>query len=136
MKEKQKKDDFESRYRILVSWMQLRDRNRTLDRYFEDNNYKKVAIYGIGILGELFLEEAKRMNLGIDYAIDRCAGERTFGNIPIRTMDEERFEDVDVIVVTPIQIFESIEQDLSKKTEADIVSLEDIVLYVAEEAEC
>ena len=114
-------------YSLLIEWMKLKQEGRNLAEYFYDRGYKSIAIYGMKELGKLLLEELKESNVTVRYAIDRMADSlKNEDTIEIKGLNG-RFEGIDVVVVTAIQYFNEIEQDISGMTDAEIISLEDAV---------
>ena len=91
----------------------------------EENNYKKVAIYGMSYAGERLLDDLKGTGIEVAYAIDQNA-ERMFADVEVVTVDDV-LEPVDAVIVTAIYFFDEIEEKLSDLIDCPIVSLEDIV---------
>ena len=113
-------------YNVLNQWIYKIHQEGSIENYFQKNNFQKVAIYGMGELGERLSEEIKHMeSVTLEYAID-SEPDKIFAEIPIYRK-EDFFPDVDVIVVTPVFAYDVIETDLSKKTDIKIVSLEEVV---------
>jgi len=119
---------FEVGFHILSNWLKLKNEGKTLDSYFKDNEISTVAIYGVGALGERVFEELKSLDIKVLFAIDRIADSKNIEGLKIIGVDD-KFEEVDVVIVTPVQDFYQIEEKLEQKTDADIISLEDIVNY-------
>ena len=107
---------------MMARWIKLKQDGRQLAEYFERENYRSIAIYGMGRLGECLLRELEKSSITVRYAIDRQA-ENICADIDVVTMDDE-LEDVDVIVVTPVHSFDF---ELSKKTDCPILCLEDVI---------
>ena len=119
---------FELGFHIFNKWMKLKHEGKSLQKYFDDNRIKTVAVYGLGALGTRLYEDLSKLDVQVAYAIDRNAANIQIDGLKIVTLEEE-LEKVDAIIVTPIQFFYEIEADLEKKSKADIISLEDIVEY-------
>ena len=72
-----KKSDFCSKmsefYRVLVQWLIHKQEGKNLSEYFERNEYKTIAIYGMKELGERLYNELKDTNIKVAYAIDKEA---------------------------------------------------------------
>lgn len=115
-------------YMAFDQWLQIRQEGKSLKEYFQRNNYKAVAIYGMKELGERLYDELKSSDIEVAYIIDKNA-DRIYADVNVITPDEE-LEPVDVIVVTAIYYFDEIEELLSKKVECPVVSLEDILYEV------
>ena len=112
-------------YHVLVQWLALKQKGRSLAEYFEKNNYKTVAIYGMKELGERLYDELQDTDIAVKYIIDKNAGQ-IICDIDV-VAPEDTLENVDVVVVTAIHYFDEIEKELSKSMTCPIVSLEDVV---------
>lgn len=121
-------DLYQSCYNITSQWLGLKQKGISLEKYFMQNGYKSIAIYGMGRLGGMLYEELKDSDVEIKYGIDRdsyC----TYPGLDI-IQPEDEFEKVDVIVVTPILIYDEIAKMLSQKMEIPVVSIEEVVYEV------
>lgn len=112
-------------YCAFDCWLQIRQEGRTLAEYFQKNNYKTIAIYGMKELGERLVDELEDSDIEVCYAIDKNA-DRIYSAVDIVTPEDD-LEPVDVIVVTAIYYYDEIADVLSKKVDYPIVSLEDIL---------
>lgn len=119
----------ESGFHIFNKWLYLKQRNISLETYFQDNLFSTIAVYGYGALGQRLTDDLKQMDLNIRCIIDRNAEKFKQSDISIVSLSEN-LPKSDVIVVTPVQFFYEIESDLEKITDSYIVSLEDVVEYV------
>lgn len=117
-----------SYYHLYNQWLSIRQQGKSLVEYFEKNQYKTVAIYGMKELGERLFDELKDSDITVKYIIDKKADE-LYADIDIVTPDE-KLEPVDVIVVTATYYFDEIEEMLSEKVEYPVISLEDIIYEV------
>lgn len=117
---------YQTYYYLFGSWMVLRNKGRTLAEYFENHNFKNVAICGLGRLGLCLYEELKGSNIDVKYAIERKAESFSYLNLKVIS-PEEYLETVDVIVVTKFIEYNKIVEELRKKTSCQVVNLEDVV---------
>lgn len=124
----EKVDKFKSYYNMLNQWLMLRQEGKTLEQYFLDNNYKTIAIYGMGEMGNRLYDELKGTQIQVKYGVDKKA-DSTYAEIEVIEMDED-MEAVDAVVVTAVFAFEEIESRLQEKVDWPIVSLEDVVYEV------
>lgn len=46
-----------SYYEVLNQWVRLKNEGKQIEEFFEDNNYKTIAIYGYAELGHRLHEE-------------------------------------------------------------------------------
>lgn len=119
------RDKFYEFYCVLLRWLQIYQDNKSAVDYFKNNNYKTVAIYGMGELGEKLLRELDDSDIMVKYGIDRSA-DTVYVPIDVYRSEEELLP-VDVVVVTAIHYFNEIEKDLSRKLDCPIVSIEDVL---------
>ena len=132
-KDKRKKAEklsgkFSAMFHMMNQWVKVKQEGKNLSSYFEKNNYKKIAIYGMSYIGETLLEELKGTEIEVKYGIDK----RVFScHADIKIVPPDDLPDgVDAIVVTAIDFFDEIEEMLREKVECPIISIEDIVFEV------
>ena len=119
-------DKFYGYFKIFDRWFSIKKENKTLETYFKKNQFHRVALYGMGIMGNHLLSEMQTYNeVRVIYGIDQKGislnGElRVYGN-------NEILPPVDVIVVTAVFDFDVIKKQLSSKASCPIVSLWDVV---------
>lgn len=110
---------------VFSQWLQIRQEGKRLAGYFEANGYYAIAIYGMHFLGEALLRELKNTDIKVKYAIDKNA-KNISCDVPCINL-EEPLEKVDVIVVTPVSAFFEIEDELSRRVDFPIISIEDVI---------
>lgn len=111
---------------LMNEWIGLYQRNKCLASFFNHYKYSTIAIYGMGIVGEKVFDELISSSIKISYCIDNDIYKKKYRGVEIITSEEE-FENVDAIVVTPITYFDEIKEQIGKRVECPIVSLEDII---------
>lgn len=123
------RQETESKYRHMFQfmnyWMAIRQKGISIGRYVQEKGYKNIAVYGVGSIGLRLLEELRGYGIDVRYAVDRNATELC-SDIRIITA-EEKLEEAEVMIVTAINDFNEIKEQLCKKICFPIVSLEDIV---------
>ena len=95
---------------------------------FYDMKNKKIAIYGMGNVGEHLYNVLKNTDIKVMYGIDSKAVDTDY-EIKVYSPDYE-LPNVDAIVVTIPFAFTSIKDSLEQKTANEIVSLEHILFEV------
>lgn len=115
-------------YMTFDQWLRIRQEGKTLVEYFERQNYKSIAIYGMKELGERLYDELQGSDITVRYIIDRNA-DAIYADVDVVFPDSE-LEPVDVIVITAIYYFDEIEEMLSSKVDYPIVSLEDVLYEI------
>lgn len=111
----------------LNQWLRIKQEGKTLKPYFESHGYKRIAIYGMGHLGERLLDDLKQLDVIVAYAIDQNA-DNLYSDVELVT-PEDNLEDVDAVIVTATFFYDEIEQKLSSKMDCPIVSLEDVLYW-------
>lgn len=113
---------------MMNQWVKVKQEGKNLSQYFEQNGYKKIAVYGMSYAGETLLDELKGTGIDVVYGIDK-SHDLIYSDVGIVSMEDE-LEKVDAIVVTAITFFDEIEEQLSKKIDCPIISLEEILYEV------
>lgn len=103
----------------------MKQKGKNLSSYFEENGYKKIAIYGMGYIGNILVQELKDTDIQVAYGIDQKSGSLQ-GNVKIITMTAP-MDTVDLIVITAIIFADSIKRELKQKVDYPSISLEDIL---------
>lgn len=116
---------FRSYYRLLDRWMGLKERGETLEKYFLENGYQKVIIYGFAALGKHLYEELKNSQIEVVCALDRRQG-LFYEGLKVQDVSEE-IPECDVIVVTAVSEYSEIEKKLRKRIEKKIISLQEVI---------
>ena len=112
-------------YDRCAQWLSLKQSGKGLEEFFETNEYKKIAIYGIGILGERLVKELENSNIEIKYTLDKNTNIDVKG-IEIKTLDEAR-DDVEIVVGTNSNIYDSIKDDICKKFSCPIITIDVVI---------
>lgn len=119
-------------FHLYDKWLRNLRKGKTVDCFFYDNFYDKIAIYGIGLIGTQLYEELQNTSVQVPFAIDVAASEKMVDSLDIIVPAELRYEsrNIDAIVVTPIQFFGEIEKLLLDYVRnIDIISVEQVVEY-------
>ncbi|RDU22806.1 hypothetical protein [Anaerosacchariphilus polymeriproducens] len=121
----EKVDKFKSYYNMLNQWLLIKQEGKSLESWFIENEYKTVAIYGMGEMGNRLYDELNNTSINVKYGIDKNAG-ATYSDLEVCSLDD-CLEEVDVVIVTAIFAFDEIEEEIGDIILAPIVSLEDVV---------
>lgn len=113
---------------MMNQWVKVKQEGKNLSDYFEKNNYKNIAIYGMSYVGETLADELKNTATKVAYGIDKKA-DSIYAEFDIASPEDD-LEEVDAVVVTSITFFDEIETMLEKKLKCPIISLEDILYEV------
>lgn len=111
----------------VARWMYdhlVGNRNTKFEDWCRDNHIQSVAIYGMKFAG-FFVEEFQKVGIEVLYGIDREGD--CFKNVEIPVIKPDGvYEKVDCIVVLAMDSFESIYSYIHTKTDAMIVSFEEV----------
>ena len=113
---------------MMNQWVKVKQEGKQLSSYFEQNHYKKIAIYGMSYAGETLVDELKDTGIEVAYGIDQRA-DSLYADIDIASIDDLQ-NDVDAIVVTAITFFDEIEEKINERVDCPIISLEDVLYEV------
>jgi len=124
--EKEKKTYFSSiNENIYRKWLALKIAEKTLADFLIKMNYKNVAVYGYGVMGNYFINDLKNTEVIVDYVIDRDDKYSYNGQKIYKPTDS--LPKTSAIVVTVIGEYERIKEKLKSKINVPILSLEDIL---------
>lgn len=112
-------------YSILVRWINIHHKGKTIDQYFIEKGYKSIAIYGMAELGELLYDELFDTSIEIKYVIDK-RHERVYAEVPVCSPEDE-LEKVDAIIITAVHYYGEISEKLIKKIDCPMISLDTVV---------
>lgn len=122
---KKESDKNRGLFLLMDQWANIKQEGKNLEVYFVKNNYKKIAIYGMGYVGIRLVKELKYSEIEIAYGIDRNA-DTIYSDIKLITMDSS-LEDVDAIVITTMEGYDEICEALSERVKCSFISIEDIL---------
>lgn len=112
-------------FQMMNEWVRIKQKEKNLSAYFEERGYYYIAIYGMGIIGQTLLDELKNSSVSVVCGIDRKA-EMVYSEVEILS-PSDKLPQVDIVVVTVIESFDKIAQDLQERISSPIISLRDIV---------
>ena len=113
--------------KMAVKWIKNRQR---IELYMKANRNKKIAVYGMGFLGDCMVEVIKDAGLDVVCGIDRNAELLYNRHVPILKPDSD-LPMVEIVIVAAVDSYEDIKYKLRDKlgTDVMIISLEDILYY-------
>lgn len=117
---------------LYDQWIRAVRGGYRIAQFFEDNLYKNVAIYGMGVIGlQLFEELQSSGSVNVLYGIDQNATNKKIDGLNVVTIDQIKSEEEpDAIIVTPVQHYWEIEHQLKEVYgDVDVISVEDAVFY-------
>lgn len=111
---------------IFNQWLSIKQEGKSLTSFFEDYEYKTIAIYGMSFLGERLVQELKGSNIEVKYAIDKNADNIYVDDLEVKNITDD-LPEVDAVIVTAVYFFDEIEEELSELVSYPVISLEDVV---------
>ena len=120
-----KGDKFQNLYNMMLSWISMYQENRTFDDYFSWRKIRNIAVYGNGPIGQRFVKEMEEMDTKVSYIIDKKA-DAMVSKIPVFTLQQE-CQPVDAIVVTVLDGFDEIAEEIQKKYNYPIIPLDEVI---------
>ena len=116
---------------LMFWWMQITKGQQNLAEYLERYECRRVGIYGIGCMGKLCCDEIlQSKEMEIPYIIDRSFKGNYKG---ISVISPENVDcQVDAIIITPVCEYLEIANVLCERTNAKLISLEDMIVILNE----
>lgn len=112
---------------LFSVWIQNRDNNLAISSYLLNKNIRSVAIYGMSFVGERLYDELERSEITVGYCIDKNAN-NIYKDTLVVTPDSlpENIE-IDAVIVSAFTFYDEIKNELEKKMDVPILSIDDIV---------
>lgn len=117
---------YESYWRVLHQWLNLKEKGIKVGDYLLSRGYKKIGIYGMGMLGKHLIEELKDSGVDLVCGIDKNA-ESMYLPITLVTPERACYSKVDLIIVTVVYDYEKVKSEVSVYTDKQIVSILDVL---------
>ena len=117
-------EKFRIMYQMMEKWMRLKQGGVSLAGFFQAAGYERIAIYGMGEIGQLLLCELNGSGIQVAYGIDR--NENIKAEIPVYRPSPE-LKPVDAVVVTAIAYYDEIVPALHAFLDCPVLSMENIV---------
>lgn len=106
---------------LLDRWMFLRKDNKSVVEWLLQHGYKRVAIYGYGVLGKHLYAELESSSVQVDYVMDRRR-DKIHVNTAVYALSDE-LPETDVVLVSIPYYFSEVFTQLREKGIKNIVSL-------------
>ena len=104
-----------------------------IEKFFEDHGYRRIAVYGVGVIFNLFLEELRAADaIEMKYCIDKYDTRESVDGIKLLKMEQVGDGlDVDAILVTVMYEYEKIKDQLEERTgnKIKIINIEEAVYW-------
>ena len=120
-----KLQQYRSYWETFDKWMTLKEQGRKATDFLEKQGVKNIAVYGLGMIGNHFLEEVRKSNLQIVCGIDG-KGDSIHMEFPVITINDD-IPDVDAIVVTVTYNYGGIYEKLKEKCQGKIYLINELI---------
>lgn len=119
---------FKKYYNLLNEWKKQdkKENDNKLERYLKEHNLNKIAIYGMGEIGQRLLEELKDTNIDVICGIDQYGNTDLDMNILEPDDLYEIADSIDGVIVTAIADYEAVKETIGYINKK-IISLEEII---------
>lgn len=112
-------------FNITCQWMHIKNRKIEISDWINSVGWKRIAIYGMGGIGKVLLEELKNSDIDVAYGIDK-QGDDIYIDIPVYRITDH-LEAVDGIIVTAVTYFDEVKKEVQNHINTPIVSIKDIL---------
>lgn len=110
---------------ILVDWLSIAQHGVHVSDYLKRLGMNRIAVYGIGFLGQRFIEDLEAAGLELIYAVDQRA-DAELRNVPLYHPGDT-LPSADAIVVTPCGYYDEIYADMKGRVPCRMISLEHMI---------
>ena len=113
-------------YEMTLSWISMENNDGLMLRYLQTKGIKSVAIYGYGTHGKLLTTELKKYEIEVSYAIDKRAS-FIKAEIPIYDLETTEFPPVELIIISVLGHYNSIELSLRERFNCPIIEIDEFI---------
>lgn len=110
---------------FMNQWTRLLQDGKAVADYFRRNNYKKIAIYGFGLVGETLERELRETEIEVAYIIDQNA-EYMYAPTNI-ILPQDIYDDVEILVVTSFEKANELVEYLQARSKGKVIFIGDIL---------
>lgn len=107
-------------FKLLNSWICVKQKGLSVERWLKEHEYKKVIIYGMKEIGTRLYDELIDTDIEIVCCIDQNK-DRVLGDFEVIDLNSE-IPCADMVIVTPVYHFAAIKRDLQTKVRCPIIS--------------
>ena len=112
-------------------WLYIKNRGVSVSRYFNERNYSRIIIYGMGHIGKRLVDELQFSDIEVVCAIDK-RGDSIGSNINILQLEDTSIDlylkKAQVVVLTMMTDNPAIRDAVNQKCGLPVVSFSDILL--------
>lgn len=110
----------------LFRWIRLGQTGITIEQLLKNRGISKIAVYGYDKIAECIVYELEKSLVELECIIDR-KGNNIYTNFPAITLHEIEALDIDAIVICPVDDYEKIKAEISRKTDTPLITFEELI---------
>ena len=111
---------------LMDRWLALHQKHIMVEEFFVKYHYKRIAIYGMGVLGRRLYEELKGSEIKVEYFIDKYIDKAN--DLGCRVYrDNEPLPKVDAVVNTVVLDWQPIVSSLSQLLQCEVIPIQDVL---------
>lgn len=118
-------DKFELYLNTLDIWLQLIEQNYHLDKYFISHGYKKIGVYGYGVLGHHLIDELEKTEVEVVFLVDKQKNKLAIKKDLQVFSPDEKLPAADAIIVASFYYFDEVKYVISQPKR--LISLQMII---------
>ena len=112
-------------YDVITSIVEA-DGQEKIFNYLTANNYKEIAVYGVGTVGKILFDSIKDSFLDITLIDKNTMPNYCFGDKKIMSPYDLTGAKFDVVIITPVHAFDTIKEFLDTQKIKNCISVQDI----------
>lgn len=112
-------------YHIMDQWLTLYEEGRNISDILKEENYYKIAVYGMGVMGVHLIDSLKNSGVEVIYILDEKSVEYCNG-IVTKTLEDD-LDVVDVVIYTNPCEKRDVIKKIKNKFSCKVISLADVV---------
>lgn len=120
-------------YNTLNRWIKNDSNHKYVEKFLLENNYKKIALYGLTDIAKRLCENLLGSQIRVSYGIDRNGIDKNLDDFPGMNqivLPNAEMQEIDAIIVTVPHLYDGIKNSLRDLTDKPILNIEDIVFKV------
>lgn len=119
---------FKAYYDMLRKWIEAKQEGKSLEDLLLKKGYKNIAIYGMGDVGNLLLDDLKDTDINVVYGIDKNA---VADSCKLEIVKPQgKLKNVDAIIVSAIFAYDEIAGMLEPLVDCPIVAMDDLIYEI------
>lgn len=120
-----REDKYQSYFSILAKWLKLEAQGYSLEKFFLQNNWLSISIYGLGDLGWYLYEKLKDTKVTIKYVLDKNVNQDNWSIANLYTSND--LPEVDICIITSYWYMPQITNYLIDRNVKNYVSIKEII---------